>query len=91
MKGHGNLNQSLKELLVLGRRSTPDVLEGLVSVEKLCLVEQANSPQILVGIHTSFWHRLGATRDKGGFKQKTSRRSARFEKARLDAYRPNIT
>jgi hypothetical protein len=39
VKGYGNLNQSLKELLVFGGCSAPDVFEDLVGIEELGVVE----------------------------------------------------
>jgi hypothetical protein len=56
-----HLNQALEKLLVFRWRSTPDVFEGLVSVEELGVVKQANSAYVLVGIHPSFWHRADGT------------------------------
>ena len=57
MKGHRDLNQSLKKLLVFRRRRAPDIFEGFVSVEELCVVEETDSvSEYLVGIHASFLH-----------------------------------
>jgi len=39
MKGHGDLNQSLKKFLVFGRCSAPNVFEGFVGVEELSFVQ----------------------------------------------------
>ena len=52
MKGDGDLDHPLKKLLVFGRRGAPDVLEGFVSVEELGIVEQRDSVQILVALHS---------------------------------------
>jgi hypothetical protein len=65
MEGHGNLNQSLEKLFVFGRCGAPDVFEDLVRVEELGVVEQADSPQVIVGIHALFWHRVGGTEVHG--------------------------
>lgn len=57
MKGHGNLDQSLKKLFVFWRCGAPDVFERFVGVEKFGFVEKANSVQVRIGIHPSLWHR----------------------------------
>jgi hypothetical protein len=57
VKGYGNLNQSLKKLFVFGRCSAPNILEGFMSVEEFGVVEEANSAEVRIGIHSSFWHR----------------------------------
>jgi len=51
MEGHGDLHQSLKKFLVLGRRSAPYVFQGFVSVEERSFVQQGDSLQILIGLH----------------------------------------
>ena len=56
VEGYGNLHHSLKKLLILRRRSAPDVFEGFVSIEELGVVEQADSTLILIGIHALFLH-----------------------------------
>src|ERR1700685_520406 len=61
MEGHGDLDQSLKKLFVFWRCGAPDVFECLVGVEEFRVVEQANSLQILFGMHTSFWHSTSET------------------------------
>jgi len=39
VKGHGNLHQSLKKLLVFGRHRAPDIFERFMGVEKFGAVE----------------------------------------------------
>jgi len=48
MKGDSDLNHSLEKLFVFGRRSTPDIFEGFVSVEELGLVEQVYSVNVIL-------------------------------------------
>ena len=64
MEGHGDLYQSLKKFLVLGRCSAPNIFEGFVSVEELGLVEQVYSVNVILGRHTSFWHRAVCGKEK---------------------------
>jgi len=52
MEGHCDLNQSLKKFLVFGRCSAPNVFEGFVGVEELGFVQQSDSLQILIGLHS---------------------------------------
>ncbi len=56
MESHGDLDQSLKKLFVLGSGGAPDVFQSLVSVKEFSLVEESNSLLIFFGIHSSFWH-----------------------------------
>ena len=56
VEGYRDLYHTLKKLLVFGRCRAPDVFEGFVGVEELGVIEQADSPQILIGIHSSFLH-----------------------------------
>ncbi len=56
VKGYRDLNHALKKLLVFGRCRAPDVFEGFVGVEEFGVIEQADPPQIVIGIHSLFWH-----------------------------------
>ena len=51
---YGNLNQSLKKFLFFPSRRTPDVFEHFMSVEKLGMVEQADSMKKAVAVHVLF-------------------------------------
>jgi hypothetical protein len=48
MEGHGDLYQSLKEFLVLGRRSAPNIFEGFVSVEELGFVDEIYPANVIL-------------------------------------------
>jgi len=58
VKGHSNLNQSLKKLLVFRRRSAPDVFESLVRIKEFRVIKKTNPANVLIRIHSSFWHSL---------------------------------
>ena len=51
---YGNLNQSLKKFLFFPSRRTPDIFEHFMSVEKLGMVEQADSMKKAVAVHVLF-------------------------------------
>ena len=87
MKGHGDLNQSLKKFLVFGRCSAPNVFEGFMGVEKLGVVEQANSAQVLIGIHSFILAQFGTRRSS---KLLLDSMLARHN-GQSSAYRPKIT
>jgi hypothetical protein len=48
MEGHGDLYQSLKKFLVLGRCSAPNIFEGFVSVEELGFVDEIYPANVIL-------------------------------------------
>ncbi len=56
VKGHGDLNQALQELLFRCRSGTPSVFQHLMGLEEGGGIEQFDSAQVELRIHTPFWH-----------------------------------
>jgi hypothetical protein len=56
MESYGELCEALKKLFVARSRCSPDILEHLVSREKLFFIEQTNSFYQAVIVHATFSH-----------------------------------
>ena len=69
MKRNCDLDHPLKKLLVFGRCGAPNVFEGFVSVEEIGFVEQRDSMQILIRLHSSILAQRARKRSEATFLQ----------------------